>query len=452
MKKILVANRGEIASRVIRTCKRLGIEVVAVYSEADQNMPFVKEADQAFLIGPPPVAKSYLQAERIIEIASREGVEGIHPGYGFLSEQADFARKVEQSGIKFIGPAADTIAKMGNKIEARKTMQAAGVPVIPGTDEGIESLEKAVALAKEIGYPVMLKASAGGGGIGMVRCEDEQALIQQFDNVKKRAEMYFGNDVVFIEKFILKARHIEVQIFGDCQGNIVHLFERNCSVQRRNQKVIEESPSPGITDETRNLLCQTAVNAARAVQYENAGTVEFIVDEEGKIYFLEMNTRLQVEHPITEELTGIDLVEWQIELASGNELPIKNQRDIISQGHALEFRVYAENPLTFIPAPGYIKKIHFTEMEGIRIDRGYGDNCQVTPHYDPLLLKVIVKGQTRTEAIQKSQSFLRQMEVEGLQTNLLLLSKVLAAPTFQLGTYTTSIIENMRRKSKGEMK
>ena len=283
MDKILIANRGEIALRIIKTCKRLGIGTVAVYSEADVDMPFVKEADEAFLLGPAQVQQSYLKADDIIEIAVRAGVDGIHPGYGLLSENAEFVRKVQAAGIQFIGPDADTIDKMGDKIGSRVTMKAAGVPVVPGTDEGIASLEDAIRAAAEIGYPIMLKASAGGGGIGMVRCEDEQALSQHFQSVKTRAKAYFGDDVVFLEKFVANARHIEVQIFGDNFGNVVHLFERNCSVQRRNQKVIEESPSPHLPEETRHRLYKAAVDAAKAVSYKNAGTVEFIVDENNEL-------------------------------------------------------------------------------------------------------------------------------------------------------------------------
>lgn len=450
MKKILIANRGEIASRVIRTCKRLGIETVAVYSEADQDMPFVKEADEAFLIGPPPVQQSYLKGESILEIALREGVDGIHPGYGLLSENADFANEVQKAGIKFIGPDSETITKMGDKIGSRQTMQAAAVPVVPGTDNGIATLEAAQRVAAEIGYPIMLKASAGGGGVGMVRCESEQALSQQFESVKNRAKMYFGNDIVFLEKFITNARHIEVQIFGDNRGNVVHLFERNCSVQRRNQKVIEESPSPNLSEEARKQLYKAAVDAAKAVNYKNAGTVEFIVDENDGIYFLEMNTRLQVEHPITEEVTGYDLVEWQIEVAKGNELPVKEQSDIHINGHALEFRVYAEDPKTFMPSPGTITKLDFGDAADVRIDNGYVENDKVTPFYDPLISKIIVHADTRDEAIEKSQAYFSKVAIEGLKTNISLFIEILNEETFRSGAYTTTIIEEWLAKQKGE--
>ena len=449
MKKVLIANRGEIASRVIRTCKRLGIETVAVYSEADAEMPFVKEADDAFLIGPPPIQQSYLKGEDIIQLALRENVDAIHPGYGILSENGEFVERVEAAGITFIGPDAQTIKKMGDKIVSRQTMQSASVPVVPGTDEGIISLDEALEIAGELGYPVMLKASAGGGGVGMIRCEDEQALSQQFDSVKNRAKMYFGSDAVFLEKFITNARHIEVQIFGDAFGNIVHLFERNCSVQRRNQKVIEEAPSPDLSETAKNKLYEAAINAAKAVDYKNAGTVEFIVDKDEHVYFLEMNTRLQVEHPITEEITGFDLVEWQIEVAKGNELPVKDQSQINAKGHALEFRLYAEDPRTFMPSPGEITTLDFGGGDGIRVDNGYGENSKVTPFYDPLISKIIVRAKTRDEAIEKSKAYLASVAVEGLKTNLPLFTEILNEAAFVKGDYTTSIIGDWLENLKG---
>ena len=451
MKKILIANRGEIASRIIKTCKRLAIKTVAIYSEADAQMPFVKEADEAFLIGPPPVQQSYLKVDDILEIAIREGVDGIHPGYGLLSENARFVKKVQDAGLLFIGPDSDTIEKMGDKIGARRMMQRASVPVIPGTDEGVETLEDALKKAHTIGYPVMLKASAGGGGVGMIRCDSEQTLSQQFELVKKRAQMYFGHDVVFLEKYIHHARHIEVQIFGDNYGNIVHLFERNCSIQRRNQKVIEESPSPDLLESTREKLYKAAIDAAKAVNYKNAGTVEFIVDENEAIYFLEMNTRLQVEHPITEEVTGFDLVEWQIEVAKGNALPVKNQVDIHLTGHAIEFRLYAEDPVTFMPSPGIITKLDWGTRNEIRIDSGYEENSKVTPFYDPLISKIIVHAPTRVEAIKQSGRYLETLSIEGLKTNLPLFLEVIKEQGFINGKYTTSMLEGWATKKKGEL-
>lgn len=450
MDKILIANRGEIALRIIKTCKRLGIGTVAVYSEADADMPFVKDADEAFLLGPAQVQQSYLKADDIIEIAVRTGVDGIHPGYGLLSENAEFVRKVQAAGIQFIGPDADTIDKMGDKIGSRVTMKAAGVPVVPGTDEGIASLADAVHAAAEIGYPIMLKASAGGGGIGMVRCEDEHTLSQHFQSVKTRAKAYFGDDVVYLEKFVANARHIEVQIFGDKFGNVVHLFERNCSVQRRNQKVIEESPSPYLPEEARHRLYKAAVDAAKAVSYKNAGTVEFIVDENNEHYFLEMNTRLQVEHPVTEEVTGFDLVEWQLEIAKGNELPVIDQTNITSTGHAIEFRIYAEDSVKFMPSPGTIRKLDWGDTTGIRIDLGYVEGGKVTPFYDPLISKVIVHAATREEAIQKSKDFLSKVEIEGLKTNIPFFNDFLKSEEFITGDYSTSVLTTWSAKLKGE--
>ncbi|NYF24128.1 acetyl/propionyl/methylcrotonyl-CoA carboxylase subunit alpha [Sporosarcina sp. JAI121] len=451
MDKILIANRGEIALRIIKTCKRLGIGTIAVYSEADVDMPFVKEADEAFLLGPAQVQQSYLKADDIVEIAIRAGATAIHPGYGLLSENAEFVRKVQAAGIRFIGPDADTIDKMGDKIGSRLTMKAAGVPVVPGTDEGIATLDDAVLAAVEIGYPIMLKASAGGGGIGMVRCEDEQALSQHFQSVKTRAKAYFGDDVVFLEKFIADARHIEVQVFGDDFGNVVHMFERNCSVQRRNQKVIEESPSPHLPEEARQRLYKAAVDAAKAVSYKNAGTVEFIVDENNNLYFLEMNTRLQVEHPVTEEVTGFDLVEWQIEVVKGNKLPVVNQADIKSEGHAIEFRIYAEDPVKFMPSPGTIKTLDWGDTTGIRVDSGYVEGGKVTPFYDPLISKVIIHAATRGEAIRKSETFLSKVEIDGLKTNIPLFNKFLKSEEFRTGDYSTSVLSTWAEQQKEEI-
>lgn len=446
MKKVLVANRGEIARRIIRTCKRLGIETIAVHSEADAELPYVKEADEAVLIGPSQVAQSYLQADKIIDEARRHGADAIHPGYGLLSENARFARKTAEAGLVFIGPDAAVIEKMGDKIEARRTMQQAGVPVVPGTENGVTTLEKARMEAEKIGYPIMLKASAGGGGIGMVRCENEQALTQQFHSVKNRAKAYFGDDLVFLEKFLPEARHIEVQIFGDGKGNVVHLFERNCSVQRRNQKVIEESPSPDLPEEVRHRLCAAAVQAGKAVGYRNAGTVEFIVDRNNRFYFLEMNTRLQVEHPVTEEVTGLDLVEWQLKTASGKALP--GQHEISAAGHAIEFRIYAEDPVTFFPSPGTLQQLQWGE--GARIDSGYEEGNEVTPFYDPMIAKVIIKGGSREEALRKSRDFFVSATIEGVKTNIPLFRKFLEAEKFTSGNYSTATLGEWLENTKEE--
>ena len=450
MKKVLIANRGEIARRIIETCKKLHIETVAIYAEADAELPYVKEADSAFLIGPSQVQQSYLKVDDILALAKREGVDAIHPGYGLLSENASFARKIEEEGMIFIGPKPETIDKMGDKIGSRQTMQAAGVPVVPGTDEGVLTLEDALEEAQRIGYPIMLKASSGGGGIGMIRCDDEQALSQNFVSVKTRAKAYFGDDVVFLEKYISGGRHIEVQIFGDTQGNIVHLFERNCSVQRRNQKVIEESPSPNFPQAAREKLLQAAIDAAKAVNYRNAGTVEFIVDENNDFYFLEMNTRLQVEHPVTEAVTGFDLVEWQLQVAKGESLPITNQEDIHSSGHALEFRIYAEDPKTFFPSPGKISRLDWGSLEGIRIDAGYEEGNSVTPFYDPMIAKVIIQSDSREQAVKKAQQFFSSVTIEGVKTNVALFQQFLGADAFMNGTYTTAVLPQWLEQQKEE--
>jgi acetyl-CoA carboxylase biotin carboxylase subunit len=450
MKKILIANRGEIAFRIMKTCKRLGIKTIAVHSEADAHMPFVKYADEAYSIGPGPVVQSYLKADDIIDVALKTGADAIHPGYGLLSENASFARKVRDAGLKFIGPDAETIELMGDKIASRIKMKNAGVPVVPGTDEGIASLELAIKAAETIGYPIMLKASAGGGGIGMVRCESEQALSQHFQSVKSRAKAYFGDDVVYLEKFIENARHIEVQIFGDEKGNIVHLFERNCSVQRRNQKVIEESPSPSLKKEVAERLYKAAVAAGKAVDYRNAGTVEFILSNDDNFYFLEMNTRLQVEHPVTEEVTGYDLVEWQIEVANGKELPIKEQHQIKSFGHAIEFRIYAEDPTTFMPSPGTIRKMEWDDCCPVRIDSGYEEGGKVTPFYDPMIAKVIVHGEGRQKAISEAVEFFNTFTIEGVKSNIPLFKSFIESEEFKEGHYNTNVLTDWLKKEKEE--
>ena len=447
MQKILIANRGEIALRIIRTCRELGVKTVAVYSDADKELPFVKEADSAYRIGEPPVQKSYLNADEILRIAKEENVDGIHPGYGFLSENAEFARKVKEAGLSFIGPTPDTIEKMGDKIVARSTMEAAGVPVVPGSDQGLKTLEDAVRLADEIGYPVMLKASGGGGGIGMVLCENEQALAKNYDSTKGRAKAYFGSDEVFIEKYIKNARHVEVQIFGDTHGNHVHMFERDCSVQRRHQKVIEEAPSPFLKEEARQKMYETAVKAAKAMDYVNAGTVEFIVDENENFYFLEMNTRLQVEHPVTETITGLDLVKWQILVARGEKLPLL-QDEIQKNGWAIEFRLYAEDPVRFLPSPGKISEFSWLEAEGVRVDSGYESGSTVTPFYDPMVAKCIVGGNTREEAIQLAQEFFATLKLEGIKSNAPLFAEILTEEGFKSGNYTTAYLTERKMASK----
>ncbi len=438
VKKILIANRGEIAERIIRTCSRLGIETVAVYSTADKDLPYVKQATMAYSIGEPPAAKSYLNQEEVLRVALEEKVDAIHPGYGFLSENAEFVRKVENHGITFIGPSADVVEAMGDKITARKTMVEAGVPVVPGSGE-IDDVSAAISYANEIGYPVMLKAAAGGGGIGMQRCENDQELEKSFSSSQNRAKAYFGNGAMFVEKFISHARHIEVQIVGDKHGNIVHLFERDCSIQRRNQKVLEETPSPFLSATTRTKIGESALKAAAHVSYTNAGTVEFVVDNDENFYFLEMNTRLQVEHPITEETVGVDLVEWQLLVAQGRSLPL-SQKEIMPSGHSIEFRLYAEDPTNFMPSPGRIEKLHFPNMEDVRIDSGYESGSSVSPFYDPMIAKIIVKGSTRHEAIQTGKAFFEKFSLEGIKHNGPLFQNLLVETSFENGEYSTSYL------------
>ncbi|THE14373.1 acetyl-CoA carboxylase biotin carboxylase subunit [Bacillus timonensis] len=445
MKKVLVANRGEIASRIIKTCHEMGIETVAVYSDADQELPFVKNATVAHRIGEPPVMKSYLQMDRIMEIAETEQVDAIHPGYGFLSENATFAKAVAKKGIVFIGPTPEVISLMGDKVKARQTMIDAGVPVVPGSDKDVQTLDEALKLAKGFDYPVMLKASAGGGGIGMICCHTEEDLQKAFQTTKTRAKSYFGNDDMFIEKFIPNARHIEVQIFGDQHGNIVHLFERDCSIQRRNQKVIEETPSPFLSEATREKICHAATMAAEYVGYTNAGTIEFIVDEQENFYFLEMNTRLQVEHPITEMITNLDLVKWQLLVARGEKLPL-TQNEIMRSGHSIEFRVYAEDPLKFFPSPGKIEEFTLPQnVKGVRIDSGYEAGTTVTPFYDPMLAKIIVKAENRPEAIQIAKDYFSQIEIKGIKTNIPLFQEIIDEVLYTKGEYNTNYISLMKK-------
>lgn len=441
MKKILIANRGEIASRIIRTCKKLGIETIAVHSEADQSLPFVRNADTAVCIGKGPVSQSYLNVDLIIEIAKEYNADAIHPGYGLLSENSDFAKRIEAEGIIFIGPNANTIALMGDKIMARQAMDHAGVPVVPGSDEEVLTASEAIERAEAIGFPIMLKASGGGGGIGMMLCHTKDDVEKTFNSVKQRAKSYFGSEKIFIEKYIENARHIEVQVFGDKFGNIVHLFERDCSVQRRNQKVIEETHSPFLSKAGREKIYDAAIKAAKAVGYFNAGTIEFIVDENENFYFLEMNTRLQVEHPITEMVTGFDLVELQIKVAAGEQLPVK-QDEIFHSGASIEFRVYAENPVNFYPSPGTISKLSWGKGSA-RIDSGYEEGNIVTPFYDPLIAKCIFYGKTREDCIKTAKQFFETSRIEGIQTNIPLFIQILSNDHFLKGQYSTNLLKNM---------
>ncbi|WP_142504761.1 acetyl-CoA carboxylase biotin carboxylase subunit [Melghirimyces algeriensis] len=446
MKKLLIANRGEIACRIIRTCRELGIQTVAVYSEADQDLPFVREADEAVWIGPAPVAQSYLNMEAILEAAKKTGADAVHPGYGLLSENGEFARKVEKTGLTFVGPPANVITQMGDKVTARQRMMEAGVPVIPGT-EGVQHLEEAIQHAKEIGWPVMLKASAGGGGIGMQVVKSEEALKQSFASAQGRAQAYFGDSTLYMERFVESPRHVEVQIIADGKGKTLHLFERECSIQRRNQKVLEESPSPSIRQETREALYRAAVKAAEAVGYVGAGTVEFLVDANERFYFLEMNTRLQVEHPVTEMVTSLDLVALQLEVAEGKALSF-DQSDVRSMGHAMEYRIYAEDPERFLPSPGTLEVFHPPQGEGIRVDAGVETGSKVTPYYDPMIAKCVVYAETREETIIRSKKALDAFAISGIKSNVPLLKKILDQPEFIQGQYNTLLLSKPLQSNK----
>jgi acetyl-CoA carboxylase, biotin carboxylase subunit len=444
IKKILIANRGEIANRIIQTCKRLGIGTVAVYSEADEHMPFVNAADEAYLIGPPPAFQSYLKVDEIIKVAKEAKVDAIHPGYGFLSENSAFVDRCEKEGIIFIGPSSEVIKMMGSKIEARKRMKELDVPVVPGSVDALETIEEVLQTANSIGYPVMLKASAGGGGIGMELVYSDAELEKAFTSTKSRSEKFFGDSSIFIEKYIENPRHIEMQIAIDHFGNGVHLYERECSVQRRHQKVIEESPSPSILPQQLEELKNVALKGALGIGYRNVGTMEFIFDEQGNFYFLEMNTRLQVEHPVTEEITGLDLVEWQIEIANQHVLPSLQSR-IQREGHAMECRIYAEDPVRFYPSPGTINRLVWPDH--VRIDTGIVNGTTITPYYDPMIAKVITKGTSREETITKMRKALLETKIEGIKTNIPLLLEVLENDQFQKGHYSTNLVKTMRENT-----
>ncbi len=438
--KVLIANRGEIARRVIRTCKRLNINTVAIYSEADAESLHVKDADEAYCVGKPPVAQSYLNIERILEIALENGVEAVHPGYGLLSENAEFAKRCEEEGLIFIGPSADVIASMGSKLEARKTMKAAGVPIVEGVEAPIKDAEEATEIAERLGYPIMLKASAGGGGIGMQLVENAEELAKAFEGNQKRAQSFFGDGTMYMERFIANPHHVEVQIIADHQGNVVPLFERECSIQRRNQKVVEEAPSPYISQETRDRMLEASVKAAKHIGYVNAGTIEYLVDENQNFYFLEMNTRLQVEHPVTEEITKLDLVEEQLKIAAQQPLSFTKE-SITKQGHAIEVRIYAENPSTFFPSPGTITALELPTGEGVRHECGVETGSAVTPFYDPMISKLVVWGETRDIACEKLIQALKTYKVEGIQTNIPMLLKTVTHEQFLKGYTTTKFVE-----------
>jgi acetyl-CoA carboxylase, biotin carboxylase subunit len=441
---VLIANRGEIARRVIRTAGRLGVRTVAVYSDADAGLPFVAEADEAVLLGPAPPARSYLNAEAILSAAARTGAAAVHPGYGFLAENAAFAQQVMNAGLTWIGPSPDAIEQMGDKISARNLMERAGIPVADGGHESVADIGSALALAEQIGYPVMIKAAAGGGGIGMSMAADPDRLRSGFETARTRAERFFGSPAILLERYITRARHVEVQILGLADGRVIALGERDCSAQRRHQKVAEETPSPGITAELRERMLAAAVTAGEAVGYRGAGTVECLVDgETGEFVFLEMNTRLQVEHPVTEMVTGIDLVEQQLRIADGADVSF-DVGSVMHRGHSLELRVYAEDPVRFLPSPGHITRWHEPAGDGIRVDAGYAAGNTVTTHYDPLLAKLVVHGQDRQHALARARAAVAAFEVAGPKTNLPFHADLLNSEPFASGDYDTSVISQLR--------
>lgn len=441
MKKIVVANRGEIAIRVMKTAQKMGIKTVAVYSTADRNAPHVKFADEAVWIGEAPSNQSYLLGSKIIEVAKQLNADAIHPGYGFLSENAAFAEEAIANGITFIGPESKAIHMMGSKLAAKEAVKAYDIPMVPGIDEAITDIDKAKRIAKEIGFPILIKASAGGGGKGMRVVEKEEDLESQMTRAISEATSAFGDGSVFIEKYVASPRHIEIQVMADSHGNILYLFERECSIQRRHQKVVEEAPSSVLTPELRKQMGEAAVKVAKACDYLGAGTVEFLLDENLNFYFLEMNTRLQVEHPVTEMITGLDLVEMQIKVARGEALTIK-QEDLQIKGHAMELRVYAEDPLNdFLPSVGNLEVYKLPEGEGIRVDNGFEQGMDVPIYYDPMLAKLITYGKTREESIQLMIKAIEKYEVEGVSTTLPFGKFVMEHEAFRSGNFDTHFVK-----------
>ncbi len=445
--RILIANRGEIALRIIRACREMGIKTVAVYSQADEQSLHVQLADEAICIGPAPARDSYLKIANLISAAEVADVDAIHPGYGFLAENAHFAEICENCKITFIGPTPANIRQMGDKAKARETMKKAGVPVTPGSEGVVKSKDEALVVARELGYPVLIKAVAGGGGKGMRIARNDVSLVQGFMTASSEAERAFSNAEVYIEKFVEKARHIEVQIIGDHHGNVLHLGERDCSIQRRHQKLLEESPSPALTPEIRKRLTRAAVRGAEAVGYRNAGTIEFLFNEDtNQFYFMEMNTRIQVEHPVTEEVTGIDLVKEQISIAAGNRLSF-SEKDVVFRGHAIEFRVNAENPYReFTPSPGLVSFVNFPGGPGVRVDSHVYSGYEISPHYDSMISKVIVKGHNRQEAIAKMSRALSEFIIEGVSTTVPLGQALLGDARFARGEYNTSFLDGFMQE------
>jgi acetyl-CoA carboxylase, biotin carboxylase subunit len=439
-KKILIANRGEVALRIIYACRELGIKTVAVYSEADENQLHVKFADEDVCIGPPRSADSYLNVPAVISAAEITGADAIHPGYGFLSESAYLAEVCEACHIKFIGPDPQVIRLMGDKARARRVMKKAGVPILPGSDGPIDNEEKALKLAKEIGFPVIVKATAGGGGRGMRIVRAPAELSHAVKTAQREAEAAFGVGDVYIEKYVESPRHIEFQVLGDHHGAVVHLGERECSIQRRHQKLIEESPSPALSEKMRRKMGQIVIDAAKAVQYTNAGTFEFLMDPEGRFYFMEANTRLQVEHPVTEMVTGIDIVKAQIRIAAGERLGFK-QSDVVFTGHSIECRVNAEDPETFVPSPGLIHVFSVPGGPGVRVETFAHSDCTISPYYDSMIAKLIVHGRDRAEAIARMKRTLEMTTIEGIKTTIPLHLRILADPEFVAGKLSTSFME-----------
>jgi acetyl-CoA carboxylase biotin carboxylase subunit len=439
-RKVLIANRGEIAVRVLRACHELGVDTVTVFSDVDRAALHVRYADEAYHIGPPPARDSYLQIDTLIDVARRSGAQAIHPGYGFLAENPDFAAACEQAGITFIGPSADAIAAMGDKVQARRLMEAAGVPVIPGTDVELSNAE-ILATADEVGFPLFIKAAAGGGGKGMRVVDDPADMPRSLEAARREAAGAFGDDRIYLEKAISNARHVEIQVLADSQGNTIHLGERECSIQRRHQKLIEEAPSPVLDRTLRERMGEVAVRAAQAVNYANAGTVEFLLDEDRNFYFLEMNTRIQVEHPVTELVTGIDMVREQLRLAAGRRLRY-SQADIVLKGHAIECRITAEDPYNnFLPSSGRIISIYEPSGPGVRLDAGVYEGFEVSLYYDPLIAKLIVWGDTRGEALLRMRRALSEYRILGIETSIPFHQQVMDVTNFIGGSYDTSFID-----------
>ena len=449
LKKVLVANRGEIAVRIVRACHELGLDTVAIYSDIDRSALHVRQAKEAYRIGPPPATDSYLKADRIIEVALESGADAVHPGYGFLSERASFAQAVEDAGLIFVGPPASAIAAMGDKLEARRLMKAAGVPVVPGTESGLSD-DEIVGQAEDVGYPLLVKAAAGGGGKGMRRVESQDELTGALEAARREARNAFGDDTVYLERVIGDARHVEIQVLADNRGNVIHLGERECSLQRRHQKVLEESPSPAMTPELRAAMGQAAVAAARAVDYVSAGTVEFLLDRDNEYYFLEMNTRLQVEHPITELVTGVDLVTQMLRIAGGRRLRMA-QEDLEFTGHAIECRINAEDPYAnYLPSTGRIHALIEPTGPGVRVDSSLYEGAEVSLFYDPLLAKLIVWGENRAHAILRMRRALSEYRIAGVKTTIPLHQQLVDTTQFIAGQYTTTYLEDVFQMSHGE--